>query len=206
MNCLIISGGKFCKCEIKKSYDLIIACDKGHLYAKKLNVKPDVVIGDFDSSKQPRDKSFVIAVDKIKDDTDTSLAVKYALRNGYKNIDIICALGYRIDHTVANISLLRYIYENGGNGVIISDDAKIFVIGEGNTKIKKEKNSFLSIFSLTDKSYIKYIKGTKYDTKGIVLKNIFPLGVSNEFVKDTASISVKKGVLLVILAKEDDVK
>ena len=201
MNCLIISGGKFCKIKIKKSYDLIIACDKGQLYAKRMKIKPDLLIGDFDSSKPPRDKSFVITVDSEKDDTDTSLAVKYALRNGYKNIDIIFALGNRIDHTIANISILKYIYENGGNGVIISDDAKIFVAGIGNTKIKKEKNSFLSIFSLTDKTEVNYIRGSKYDLKNVTFKNSFPLGVSNEFVKDTVSINVKKGMLLIVIQK-----
>ena len=46
--CLIISGGDFSSCP-KESYDLVIAVDKGLEYALRLNISPDVIIGDFDS-------------------------------------------------------------------------------------------------------------------------------------------------------------
>ena len=86
--CLIVSGGKFEKIKLHDKYDLIIACDRGYIHASKLKISPDIIVGDFDSSKMPRDNANIIAVNSIKDDTDTGLAVKYALRNGYKYIDI----------------------------------------------------------------------------------------------------------------------
>lgn len=199
MKCLIISGGKFSKVKIDNNYDLIIACDKGYTYAKKLGIEVDIIIGDFDSMRRPKSAATIIEVEKEKDDTDTGLAIKYAIRNGYKYIDIICALGKRIDHEIANLSFLKYIAENSADGRILSDDAEILVVKEGLYKIKKRNNKYLSIFSLKDRSTIEYIKGTKYDVNNIVLRNSFPLGVSNEFKDEYAKIKIKKGMLLICI-------
>ena len=205
MKCLIISGGEFSPVKLNEKYDLIIACDKGYLYAKKLKIKPDIIVGDFDSSPIPKiknEKINIIKVSSIKDDTDTSLAIKYALRNGYKSIDIICALGNRLDHSLANIQMLKYILEASGVGRILSKDIEIRTLKIGLNKInnnsKKTKNKTFSIFSLSDKSKIKYIKGSKYDTKDVTIKNNFPLGVSNEFIKSEVSIYVEKGTVIVM--------
>ena len=209
MRCLIISGGEYSKIKLTDKYDLVIACDKGYLHAKKLKIVPDIIVGDFDSSKEPVSchkggncESAIIKVDTEKDDTDTGLAIKYALRNGYKDIDIVCALGKRLDHTLANISMLKYICENGAKGRIISNDIELIVIGKGKIKLTKRSNSYLSIFSLSDKSKINYIKGTKYDTKNIILKNSFPLGISNEFKGKVAEVSVEKGIILISIIKK----
>lgn len=199
--CLIISGGNFERIKLNYKYDFFIACDKGYVYAKKLNIKPNIIVGDFDSAKKPKNVENVIKVSKIKDDTDTSLAVKYALKNGYKDIDIICALGGRIDHTLANISLMKYVVEHKGVVKIISNSATLMAFTKGKIKIKKESNKYLSIFSLSDKSKIDYIKGTKYDAKNLILKSSFPLGVSNEFKNKLAEIKISKGVILIILIK-----
>lgn len=199
--CLIVSGGKFEKIKLHDKYDLIIACDKGYIHASKLKISPDIIVGDFDSSKMPRTNANIIAVDSVKDDTDTGLAVKYALRNGYKDIDIICALGGRIDHSLANISLMKYIVEHKGVARILSNDATLIAIGNGKIRIKNDGSKYLSIFSLSDKSKINYIKGTKYDVKNIVLKNGFPLGVSNEIKNKFAEISVASGMVLIIQIK-----
>ena len=202
MRCLIISGGKFEKIKLHEKYNFVIACDKGYLHARKLKISPDIIVGDFDSAKMPKINANIIAVDSVKDDTDTSLAIKYALRNGYKDIDIICALGGRLDHTFANISLMKYIVEHGGHVRILSDEATLIAVGKGKIKIKKENSKYLSIFSLSDKSKIEYIKGTKYDRKNVVLRNEFPLGVSNEFKNKVAEVKVVSGVVLIIMVKE----
>ncbi len=201
MKCLIISGGEFSKVRLSSRYDLIIACDKGYAYGKKLKIRPHIVIGDFDSIKRPRNFATIIEVEKEKDDTDTGLAVKYAIRNGYKEIDIICGLGKRLDHTIANISLLKYIAENGARGRILSDDTEILVAKDELIRIKRIKGRYISIFSMSDKSSIEYIKGTKYDVKNITLRNEYPLGVSNEFKDPYAKIKIKKGVVMICIVK-----
>lgn len=202
MRCLIISGGEFSKLKIDSHYDLVIACDKGYMYAKRLKLKVDILIGDFDSMKKPKDKVTMLEAAKEKDDTDTGLAIKYAIRNGYKDIDIICALGKRIDHEIANISFLKYMIENGVRGRILSDSAELLIAKDELFKVKKRANRYVSIFSMSDKTIIEYIKGSKYDVKNIILKNSFPLGVSNEFKNEYIRIKIKKGIVLVCIVKE----
>ena len=201
MRCLIISGGQFEKIKLKEKYNLIIACDKGYQHAKKLKINPDIIIGDFDSSKIPNINTNIIVVNPVKDDTDTSLAIKYALRNGYKNTDIICALGGRIDHLLANVSIMKYIVDHGGKARIISNQAVIMAVGKGKIRIKKDDSKYLSILAISEKAKVDYIKGTKYDIKNVILKNNFPLGVSNEFKNKYAEIKISKGCVLVITVK-----
>ena len=54
MKCLIMSGGVKPKDEIIKQYadfcDLIIGVDKGCNYLYDLDIKPNYIVGDFDSS------------------------------------------------------------------------------------------------------------------------------------------------------------
>lgn len=201
MKCLIISGGEYTKAKLRK-YDLIIACDKGYHYAKKLKLKPDIVVGDFDSAKMPRGPFSVIKFDTIKNDTDTGLAVSYALRNGYKDIDIICALGKRIDHTYVNIDLLKYIFNSGGEGRILSDNTVISIKGIGKSKIKNDDNfKILSLISIVSKTKINYIKGSKYDVENIVIREGMTRGISNEFVKKNIDLDIKSGRLLAIMTK-----
>ena len=47
--CLIITGGDYNDLPNGLSYDRVIACDLGFEHAKKMNITPDVVLGDFDS-------------------------------------------------------------------------------------------------------------------------------------------------------------
>ena len=59
--------------------DLIIAADAGYLNVQKAGLRPDVVIGDFDSSKKPNTDTPIETFPILKDDTDTMLATN-ALR------------------------------------------------------------------------------------------------------------------------------
>ncbi|MBP5453453.1 MAG: thiamine diphosphokinase, partial [Lachnospiraceae bacterium] len=95
-NCLIISGGEFNSLPSDFEYDYCIACDHGFDHAKKLGIKPDLLIGDFDSLESIKDDFKDVPVqsfDTRKDDTDTMLAIKHALSLGYKHIVLTCALG-----------------------------------------------------------------------------------------------------------------
>ena len=56
MRVLILTGGtveeNFAKDYISKwNPDQVITADKGLLYAKRLNIKPDIILGDFDKTR-----------------------------------------------------------------------------------------------------------------------------------------------------------
>ena len=218
--CVIISAGSFVPVEIKiYEEDYLIACDAGFVYAEQLGLLPDLIVGDFDSMAElgpgamrsleeiiESDPERILKLDVKKDDTDTIKAVKIALSKGYKKIYIYGALGgSRFDHSFANIQTLLYIKHNGGTGYIMEHDKMLMIAENETVRFNRGNTGYLSIFSLTEKSYDVTLKGLMYTLDNGTLTNDFPLGVSNEFIIDEeAEISVGRGTLLVCVQFFED--
>lgn len=201
--CLIICGGDFYSAphSVAEDADFIIACDKGFDYAIKLNITPDLIIGDFDSYSGNEEKLSgrnIIRLPKDKDDTDTMAAVKYALANGFNDFVFICGAGGRFDHFLCNLQTMAYIADSGCKVCMLSENDEIYVIKNSSMEVKRKTGWSLSVFSLSDKSKGVFEKGTKWQLNNAVMKNSFPYGVSNEWEEDTATIGVKKGMLVLI--------
>ena len=113
--CFIFAGGELGeikKCDIEEG-SYIICADSGLCHAQKLEIAPDVILGDFDSYKGELNYDVeIIRCSPQKDDTDTLMAVKLAISRGYDDIIILGALGGRFDHTIANIQTLKYAIEH----------------------------------------------------------------------------------------------
>ena len=85
--CAIISGGQADDLAGIRDADFIIACDRGYAYAKEAGIRPDLLVGDFDSYKGERDKRVpVLDLPVEKDDTDTMAAVRWAVSEGFSEI------------------------------------------------------------------------------------------------------------------------
>lgn len=204
-SCLIVSGGEYAPLENNDKYDCVIACDRGYENALKMGLKPDLVIGDFDScGKAVEDGIQIQKLSPIKDDTDTISAVKYALKEGYKNITVCCAFGGRFDHSYANVQTALYILEHGVRPVICGSGTELYAIHNGSIRISKKEGCYLSVFSASDKCEGVSISGTAYELSDAALTNSYPLGVSNEWTADEAQISVKSGTLVVVISKNTD--
>ncbi len=200
--CLIISGGEFAKLpEDLKKWDYIIACDKGWQYAEKLGLRPDIILGDFDSSPMPDTKIPIERVPRRKDDTDTMLAARKALELGYKDITICCVFGGRLDHTLANIQTAAFLVSHGAKVRLLGTDTDALVFTDCDVVMPKMPGYSLSLFALTDTCEGVTVKGTKYEGENMTLTNAFPLGVSNMWTTDEAKVSVKSGILLVLRSK-----
>lgn len=200
--CLIVSGGEYSPIENAGKYDLVIACDRGYENCLKMNIKPDMVIGDFDSYDGTIDKDIQVQrLNPVKDDTDTMSAVKYALEAGYKDIGICCAFGGRFDHSMANIQTAAYILENGGAAAVYGKGTYVYGLKNGKMRIGRRQNSYLSVFAVSDVCSGVSISGTKYELSDAELTNSFPLGVSNEWTKEYAEISVEDGILVIIISE-----
>lgn len=200
--CLIVSGGEYAPAENPKEYEYVIACDRGYVNCLKMGVNPDVAIGDFDSYGGKIDGGIeTVRLNPVKDDTDTISAVRLALSKGYKNITVCCSFGGRLDHSLANIQTAAFIIENGAIPEILGKGTAVYCVKDGEIYINRRENSYLSVFALSDKCRGVSISGTKYELDGAELKNTFPLGVSNEWTKNTARISVKEGILIIIISE-----
>ncbi len=199
--CVIISGGEYEPMEDLSGAEFIIACDKGYSYAFKRGINPDLAVGDFDSYDGEIDENLsVLRFQSEKDDTDTMIAVRYAVEHGFSEIQIRCALGARLDHTIANIQSGVFAVKQGVRTSIIGADAVIFIINEDKTTVPRRKNMSLSLFSHSDKCSGVTVKGAKSPLCNAELTNAFPLGVSNEWTEDEATISVEHGILLAVMS------
>lgn len=178
--------------------DLIIAADAGYLNVQKAGIRPDVIIGDFDSSEKPKTDTPIETFPVLKDDTDTMLAIKYGFENGYSRFAIYGGIGgERTDHTIANIQSLAYIADHGGRGFLVGEDETFTLIKNSSVTLQSEKGKTLSLFAYGGTAEGISIKGAVYETDNLTLSPFFPLGVSNKFKEKSATVGVKNGCLLI---------
>ncbi|MCR4842898.1 MAG: thiamine diphosphokinase [Eubacterium sp.] len=197
--CVIISGGDFDESFRPDVDDYVIACDRGYEHARRLGVSINLVISDFDSYEgEIEDGITVERLPHVKDDTDTVAAMKRALEKGYRKIVIACALGGRMDHTIANIQTAAYGAERGAVVDIISQKERITVFKDSDITLERDDRFSLSVFSLSDTCEGVTIRGAFYELDDAVLSNTFPLGVSNEWEDDHVRIRVVRGMLAVV--------
>ncbi|MBQ9375261.1 MAG: thiamine diphosphokinase [Ruminococcus sp.] len=202
--CTIFAGGKIDDDlsyididSIKDTY--IISADKGLLFANKLGLKTDLIIGDCDSLGYVPENAALYPTKK--DDTDLMLAVKEALNKGYTDIDIYGGFGGRFDHLFGNIQALAYIAKHGSIGRLVSAADVVTVLNPGAYSFEKVNGFSLSLFAYTDTVEGLSLNGTEYTASNIILTNAFPLGVSNVITDNSAKITFESGKLIVIQSK-----
>lgn len=178
--------------------DLIIAADGGYSTLKKLNIKPDLVVGDFDSLGEAPENENVIKHPIKKDDTDTLLAVKIGLEKGCKTFVIFGAIGGRLDHTIATIQTATFVAENGGIAYIYDGAHTVTAIKNSSIKFSKDAKGYVSIFALSGVAKGVTINGLLYELNDAEITPHFPVGVSNEFIGKESEIIVKDGILTII--------
>ncbi|MBQ8965349.1 thiamine diphosphokinase [Ruminococcus sp.] len=204
-HCVIFAGGEPVRSEnidfdiIAKSY--VICADKGLALAQELGVKPDLILGDFDSLGHMPEGENVLTYPIEKDDTDLMLAVETAFDKGFTDFCIYGACGGRLDHMIGNISCLAMIAEKGGKGVIIGDDDIISLHCSGEHRFPSREGFSLSLFAYSPEVTGLTITGTKYTAENCTLTNSVTLGVSNEITADEAVVRFDEGRLLVIQSR-----
>lgn len=194
--CYIIGAMKNTYEFMKTPDDCVIAADGG--YQQLTGVKPDLVVGDFDSLGFVPEGERIVKHPVKKDDTDMMLAVKLGLEKGYKDFVLLGGIGGRFDHTFANIQTLAYLKEQGARGFLIGEKETFFLLSEETARFDEKTSGIVSVFSYSPKCEKVTIKGLLYELTEATLTSGFPLGVSNEFVGTKASISIGEGTGLVV--------
>lgn len=176
---------------------VIYACDEAVEALIKQKITIDLAIGDFDSLNNLDLLNGIktIKLNKIKDYSDTSYAIRYA----YDKTDDVTLIGgikgTRSDHFIANLFLMKEYPEL----VIMDETNKLIILNKGEFIIEKNDYKYLSIFPLKDSKIS--VMGTKYNLNNVDLPAYDPLGLSNEIIDSKATIKVDKGVVLLIQSK-----
>lgn len=204
--CYIIGAGEHFDNDspVVRTGDLIIAADGGYSFLKEKNIRPGIIIGDFDSADceiPEEDGTQVIRLNPVKDETDTLSAVLKGMEAGYRIFHIYGGTGGRTDHTIANIQTLAMLAQKGMQGFLFGKNEVMTVIHNSSINFGKEKEGYISVFTLSTQSRGVTIKGLKYELDGFTMENTYPVGVSNEFTGNDSYVSVEDGTLLVIYPK-----
>ena len=202
--CVIFAGGpeKGLPCMPVPKDAFILCADSGLHLAERLKMKPDLVLGDFDSlGKIPESLPHMTAPVE-KDDTDTMLAVRVALRMKFHDIRIFGAFGGRLDHTVANLQTLEFIRREGASGMLIgAGDSASMLLGGERLVLARKAGWSLSVFAWSERCLGVSAHGVAYPLRDAELTRRFPLGVSNRIEADRAEITCGTGTLLVMESK-----
>jgi len=194
--------------RIRKNYKfgddaLIIAADGGVKNCINMHILPDLIIGDMDSItiklmenlKTGSNTIKFIGSSHEKDESDTQLALDYAVYTGAGQILIAGALGGKADHSFANLVLLSSPKYNDIDIRVITENLEIFVVKKPCT-ISSTAGKKISIFSLTPYTYFVSTSGLKYRLKNEKLYFSPVRGLSNEFTKNNAKINISEGEIL----------
>lgn len=189
--------------ERPEGEDIVIAADSGYDNAKKMGVKVDVLIGDFDSLKSelPKEVPEILQVPEKKDLTDTQLAVEKAVEKGACEIFIIGSTSGRLDHTLSTLAILENLWERHKRAYIISGQNRISYIKNTNHIILRSDYKYFSLIA-TDIAKGVSIEGAVYPLKNKTLDRKLQYAVSNQIEGNAALVTVKKGGLFIIESRD----
>lgn len=190
-----------------KDYDLVICADGGLQHAYNMGLLPQIAIGDFDSTS-PEIRSYyqgkgckMMTHPSMKNETDTELALDYAINQKPESIDILAGLGTRLDHSLANVHLLKKTLDQGVLARIITEHNEVMLI-DSNIKIKGTIGDGVSLLPLTSSVMGVFTTGLAYPVENGSFHIGKPYGVSNYMTGTMAQIKIKSGLLLVIKYKD----
>lgn len=186
--------------------DFIVACDAGYRNAARLGVRPDLIVGDFDSAPMPKTDRETIVLPHIKDDTDTQFAARWLLEHGYEEVVLLGALGgARIEHMFANISTGLFLALHGIRTILADARSEMhYLLPEYPLELERNNWKYLSVFALGAPMTGVSLQGVYYPLQNATLSELdYPLGTSNEFTEATARLQCRTGHGLIVLTRAD---
>ena len=133
--------------------------------------------------------------------TDSMKAIEHELSQGMDEIVLLGATGQRIDHSLANLSLLKR-YDQLTRLTLLDDFSETMFVNKELT-FEAEIGRKISLMVLGGSSWVT-TKGLKWELDG-ELQSFGPFGVSNQIVESSVSIKVfGDGLFLFKLFEKSD--
>ena len=212
---MIVSGGMVEKdfaLPILKSEDteFIIGVDSGLKFLYDNEIKPDYIVGDFDSAPRSLVSYYreelnvpVREFNPVKDASDTEIALRLCIGLNRKEIWILGATGNRIDHMWANVQCLQIALDAGADARIVDSHNQIRLLDKGITLKREEAfGKYFSLFPLELPVDDLSITGAKYPLKDHFMKPDDSLCVSNEFAEDEVDIWFAFGKVILMETRD----
>ena len=187
---LIIANGAECSMELLGQLlewsPIVIVLDSAMDRILDLNIKVDVLLGDFDRGFDPeyyKEKQYPLEIVHTpnQDKTDLEKAFEYLIERNIPAVNVVWATGKRADHTITNITSIVQ-YRNQLKIVLLDDHSKIFLLPKRFEKWYTA-NTLLSLIPIGNVSGI-HSKNLFYPLKNDTLTIGYRTGSSNHVLKD----------------------
>ena len=213
MTAILVCGGTLAaaflrEAAAKEKEVVLYAVDGGLTVIDEAGMKPDYLIGDFDTVSKELIERYETVCETIrhrpeKDATDTELAVDHALEHGADRIVLLGATGSRFDHTMANVHMLCRVLLRGRFAELIDKNNRITLHRIPFQIDKKELSgtylSFLPFFGEVEEVTL---TGVKYPLYRKTLTAGSSLSISNEALDGKINVSFSNGYLLMIESRD----
>ena len=195
---LIIANGESCSFELMGELlewsPLVVVLDWAIQRVLDLNIKVDVLLGDFDrdfDAEKIREQQYPIEIIHTpdQDKTDLEKAFDYLIGRGFPAVNVVWATGRRADHTITNITNIVRFREQL-KIVILDDYSKIFLLPKTYEKWYT-KGTPISLIPIGKVEGIT-TKNLKYSLDNEALTMGYRTGSSNE-VKEDGMIKITHG-------------
>lgn len=185
-----------------KSSAAIICADGGVKHTENLGLTPMTIIGDLDSSPSSLIKKYknsgtrIIEYKRNKDETDSELAVQYAIEHGFSSLHLFGVFGDRFDHSIATLLFLAEKVPTGLEIKIIHGNQIMYLV-ESSLTISGTAGETISLIPLQDCRGVT-LEGFEYPLRDEILVTGTTRGVSNVLTQNSSHIRLHTGVLLVV--------
>ena len=185
--------------------DLVVAADAGAEAAERLGLRPDLVVGDFDSialGGLDRLHAAGVPVEVAptdKDESDTELAVRAAIARGARALTIVGGLGGRPDHLLANLGLLALPELADRSVELLDDRTRVSLIrGPGSRDLAGRVGDLVSLLPLGPDVDGVTTAGLEWPLADEALPLGPARGLSNVRTALVARVTIRAGLLLAI--------
>lgn len=185
---------------------IIVAADGGLDWARAAGLEPDVLVGDLDSvSASGRawasEHAQVLVHSDDKAATDTELAIEHAASLRPRRLVLIAGQGDRIDHSVAAIGALGSSSLDEIGSVEAwwgANEIRIATLDRPVTLDHPGRTTF-SVLAMHGPSRGVSISGARWPLRDADLGPLVGEGVSNQVLDPPVQITVRHGVLTVMI-------
>jgi thiamine pyrophosphokinase len=204
---IVLAGGDPVSADLKALLPdarFVIAADSGVHAAEVLGLHVDVIVGDLDSADPDAVERAVAAGASVerysphKDATDLELALEAADAHGAADVCVVGGAGGRLDHLLANLALLaspRFVHLRI---TALVGEARLTVITD-EAQLCGAPGGLLTLVPLGGSAHGVSTEGLEYPLRDEDLDAGTTRGVSNVFVGETATVRVRRGIVLAVL-------
>ncbi|WP_160675709.1 thiamine diphosphokinase [Clostridium sp. C8-1-8] len=209
MKAVIVAGGTAPSKDLffreTEDANILIAADSGINTFYKYGATPNIILGDFDSADSEAlnyyTKTKKVTFKPEKDFTDSELAFNNALELGATEVVLLGCTGTRLDHTIANLGLLRSGLEKNVITSIKDENNYIFLVSK-NTTFYGAPGQTISFQAFGGNVSNFNIYNAKYPLYDYNLTLGDGRTVSNEFQDTPIEISFTCGIVMVMYSND----